>query len=431
MKNKIKYNLGLKMLSVFIAFALWLIVVNYDDPTISNTYTGIQVEMINQDALTDQGKVYEILNSTDIINVTITGPRSVIDSLRKENIRAIADMQELTLMDTVGIQLSTDKNFDQLDTIKGDHIAVELNIENLRSSHFPINLVQNGQPAEGYIVGDITSNQNTVRVSGAESVVSSIVRAECAVNVNGRSSDITTSAEIRLYDSDNQLVEHPSLQLNIGSVNINAEILLTKEVPVVYQYSGIPLDGYVVEEPMTADFETIAIAGKASVLEGIHSIEVPATAINVTDKDESYIESVDLSKCLPDGVRFADASFDGMSAVNVNLIKLVMRSLNIPFANLSVINLPDGYEAEVLLGDEEGTQNVALHIITEGITEAYEGVNGAGVHGTMDIASYFDQGDGQKLTSGTYRMEIVFDLPENIRTTTTYYVDVRITEDTD
>lgn len=431
MKNKLTYNLGLKMMSVFIAFALWLIVVNYDDPTISNTYSGIQVEIVNQDALTEQGKVYEILNNSDIINVTVTGPRSVIDSLRKENIRAIADMQELTLMDTVGIRLSTDKNFDQLDSIKGDHIAVELNIENLKSSHFPINLVQNGQPVDGYIVGDITSNQNTVRVSGAESVVSSVVRAECVVNVNGRSSDITTSSEIRLYDGNNQLVEHPSLQFNIYSVNINAEILLTKEVPVVYQYSGIPLAGYVVEEPLTADYETVVIAGKANVLEGISSIEVPATAINVMDKDESYIESVDLGRCLPDGVRFADPSFDGMSAVNVNLIKLIMRSLNVPFSNLSVINLPDGYHAEILTGDTEGTQNATLHIITEGVAEAYEGINGAGVHGTMDITSYLDQEDGEKIASGTYRMEIVFDLPENIRTTTTYYADVKITEVTD
>lgn len=431
MKNKLTYNLGLKMMSVFIAFALWLIVVNYDDPTISNTYSGIQVEIVNQDALTEQGKVYEILNNSDIINVTVTGPRSVIDSLRKENIRAIADMQELTLMDTVGIRLSTDKNFEQLDVIKGDHIAVELNIENLKSSHFPINLVQNGQPVDGYIVGDITSNQNTVRVSGAESVVSSVVRAECVVNVNGRSSDITTSSEIRLYDGNNQLVEHPSLQFNIYSVNINAEILQTKEVPVVYQYSGIPLAGYVVEEPLTADYETVVIAGKANVLEGISSIEVPATAINVMDKDESYIESVDLGRCLPDGVRFADPSFDGMSAVNVNLIKLIMRSLNVPFSNLSVINLPDGYHAEILTGDTEGTQNATLHIITEGVTEAYEGINGTGVHGTMDITSYLDQEDGEKIASGTYRMEIVFDLPENIRTTTTYYADVKITEVTD
>lgn len=430
MKSKITNNLGLKILSVFISFALWLIVVNYDDPVISNSYSGIQVDIINEDALSGQGKVYEVLNGTDTVNVTVTGPRSVIDSISRENIRAVADMQDLTLMNTLQIQLSTNKNFDQLDGIKGDHISVELNIENLTVTHFPINLVVNGTPADGYIVGDISSNQNTVRVSGPESVVSDIVRAECAVNVNGRTSDITTSSEIRLYDSDNQLVEHPNLQLNIGSVNISAGILLTKEVPVVYQYSGTPLDGYVVEEPLTADYNRVVIAGKPSVLEGLSFIEIPATAVNVSDKDQNYIESVNLNRYLPEGVRFADPSFDGMAAVNVNLIKLIMRSYNVPVGNLSVINLPAGYEAEILLdgsGNGEGTQNT-LHIITEGVSEAYTDITSATVRGTLDISEYLNQTGDQKITPGTYRLEIVFNLPETIATTTTYYADVRVAE---
>lgn len=428
MKNKLTNNLGLKILSVFISFALWLIVVNYDDPVISNSYSGIQVEIVNEDALSSQGKVYEVLNGTDTVNVTVTGPRSVIDSISRENIRAVADMQDLTLMNTLQIQLSTNKNFDQLDGIKGDHVSVELNIENLTVTHFPINLVVNGTPADGYIVGDISSNQNTVRVSGPESVVSTIVRAECAVNVNGRTSDITTSAEIRLYDGDNQLVEHPNLQLNISSVNISAAILLTKEVPVIYQYSGTPLDGYVVEEPLTADYDRIVIAGKPNVLDNISFIEIPATAVNVGDKDQSYIESVNLNRYLPDGVRFADPSFDGMAAVNVNLIRLVMRSYNIPIGNLSVINLPDGYEAEILLDGGEGTQST-LHIITEGVSEAYTDITSATVRGTLDIGEYLNQTGDQKITPGTYRLEIVFSLPESITTTTTYYADVRVTEE--
>lgn len=428
MKNKITNNLGLKLLSVFISFALWLIVVNYDDPVISNSYSGIQVEIVNEDALSSQGKVYEVLNGTDTVNVTVTGPRSVIDSISRENIRAVADMQDLTLMNTLQIQLSTNKNFDQLDGIKGDHVSVELNIENLTVTHFPINLVVNGTPADGYIVGDISSNQNTVRVSGPESVVSAIVRAECSVNVNGRTSDITTSSEIRLYDGDNQLVEHPNLQLNISSVNISAAILLTKEVPVIYQYSGTPLDGYVVEEPLTADYDRVVIAGKPSVLDNISSIEIPATAVNVADKDQSYIESVNLNRYLPEGVRFADPSFDGMAAVNVNLIRLVMRSYNIPIGNLSVINLPDGYEAEILLDGGEGAQST-LHIITEGVSEAYTDITSATVRGTLDIGEYLNQTGDQKITPGTYRLEIVFDLPESITTTTTYYADVRVTEE--
>ena len=428
MKNKITHNLGLKILSVFIAFALWLIVVNYDDPVITNTYSGIQVEILNQEALADQGKVFEVLNNTDVITVKISGPRSVIDSLNKENIRAVADMQDLTLMNTLGIQLSTNKNFDRLDSITGDHVAVELNIENDKEAHFPINLVVTGKQADGYIVGDISSNQNTVRVSGAESVVSTIARAECTVNVGGRSSDITTISEIKLYDANGQLVEHPSLRMNIETVNVNVAILQTKEVPVIYQYSGTPMDGYVVEEPLTADISSVLIAGKPSVLESVSAIEVPATAVNITDQDQSYTESVDLGRYLPDGIRFADASFDGMAAVRVELIKLIVRSLNIPVQNLSVVNLPNGFDAEIML-NESGEPASVLHIITEGVASSYEGVSGNSVTGVLDVASYLNQNEGQTLSPGTYRIEITFSLPETIQTTTTYYADVKITKE--
>ncbi|MBP3470456.1 MAG: hypothetical protein J6K26_13200, partial [Lachnospiraceae bacterium] len=195
-----------------------------------------------------------------------------------------------------------------------------------------------------------------------------------------------------------------------------------------YQYSGTPMDGYVVEEPLTADISTVLIAGKTSVLESVSAIEVPATAVNITDQDQSYTESVDLGRYLPDGVRFADASFDGMAAVRVELIKLVVRSLNIPVQNLSVVNLPNGFDAEIML-NESGEPAFVLHIITEGVASSYEGVSGNSVTGVLDIASYLNQNEGQTLSPGTYRIEITFSLPETIQTTTTYYADVKITKE--
>ena len=56
MKNLFTKNLGLKIVSVLGAFILWLVVVNVDDPIISKTYTGIAVEVLNEDVLTEQGK---------------------------------------------------------------------------------------------------------------------------------------------------------------------------------------------------------------------------------------------------------------------------------------------------------------------------------------------------------------------------------------
>ena len=119
MKKKLTNNLGLKILALFFSVILWLIVVNINDPVVAMSFSGIEVEIRNADSITSQGKVYEILEGNTKIDVVVRAKRSIIDSLSKENIRAIADMEELTFMDTVGISLSTNKYNDKLDN---DHL---------------------------------------------------------------------------------------------------------------------------------------------------------------------------------------------------------------------------------------------------------------------------------------------------------------------
>ena len=117
MKDLLTKNIGLKLLAFLIAFILWLVVVNYDDPVMSTTFSGIVVDIQNVESLTDIGKVYEVKNGSNIISVTVTGKRSVVESISKENIVATADLTKMSIMDTVEIQLSTNKNFSQLDSI--------------------------------------------------------------------------------------------------------------------------------------------------------------------------------------------------------------------------------------------------------------------------------------------------------------------------
>ena len=72
MRQLFTKNLGLKIISVLAASILWLVVVNVDDPVISKTYTGIPVEILNGDVLTEQGKCYDILSDSSTINVVVT-----------------------------------------------------------------------------------------------------------------------------------------------------------------------------------------------------------------------------------------------------------------------------------------------------------------------------------------------------------------------
>ena len=57
MKNQILDHFGLKVLSLIIAIVIWVIVANVDDYTTTKQISGIEIEFINGDDITEKNKV--------------------------------------------------------------------------------------------------------------------------------------------------------------------------------------------------------------------------------------------------------------------------------------------------------------------------------------------------------------------------------------
>lgn len=430
MKKRLTNNIGLKIISLLIAFSIWLVVVNIDDPVISYTYSGIPVDIINGQSLTSQGKIYDVLNGTDEISVTITGKRTVVESIGKENITAVADVENITSMDKVEIVVHTNKNNDLLDNIKADTAFVELAIENLNEVHMPISIAVNGAPLDGYVVGDVTTNQNTVRISGPESVIASIARAEAEVNVANRTSDITTTSDIKLYDAQDNLVDMNHLTMNIKTLNISASVLASKAVEVIYSYAGTPKPGYTVTGDLTSDRMAVNICGRPGIIENVNNIVIPAGAIDVEGADENVVVVIDIKKYLPDGVSFADKGFDGMTSVIVPIAQTTTRSFNISLSDIELVNIPSGYEAEIVNagGDSYSDNSTAsIRLATEAVSDRYAGVNASSFSGRVDIQKSLDA-NGITIAPGTYHIPIDFICPRGIMVNDDYYVSVKLTE---
>ena len=199
MKNKLTHNIGLKLASVFFAVILWLVVTSVNNPTVSEPYYNIPVKLINTEMITDSGQVYEVLDNTDVISkVTVRAPHSVISELKSENIIATADVSEISSLDTIAIKLSTDIYANNISSITGSIDTVKLKIENKKSKALSLKSTVSGQVTSGYMVGEITPDQNLVRISGPESVIDQVTKAVVDVDVTGMTSDIVTNAEIKL-----------------------------------------------------------------------------------------------------------------------------------------------------------------------------------------------------------------------------------------
>lgn len=421
MKKWFTNNLGLKFLALFGSFLLWLIVVNINDPVDYQTFTGVQVELVNANAITDEGKIYEILDNTNVITVRVAAKRSILDALSRENIRAVADLSEVTITNTVSIKLSTNKYNSSIESIDSNTEYLKLNIEDIKRKQLVIDTVTTGTPADGYLVGTVSSDQNLVRLSGPESVIARINSAQVIVDVSGMKEDISTSAELRLYDADGKQIVNDSITANITAVNVNVSILATKIVPITYQTSGTPADGYDLTGEILSNPEEILIAGSQSQIDKITVIEVPDTALNVTGQTENLTVLLNINEYLPSGIILGDKNFRGSVSVEVVIEKIETKKIEIPESSIRLDNIPDGYEASVLDYDQDST------ISLKAISSRLEALENAAWVGIVDVGGYFEDQNITEITPGIYTIEAEFVMPENVEQVQRLYIRVELT----
>lgn len=408
MKNKLTRNISLKLASVFLAVILWLVVNSINNPTVPDYYYNVPVKLLNTDLITDSGQVYEVLDGTDVISkVTVRAPRSIISELNAENIIATADVNDISSLDTIAIKLTTDRSNNDISSITGSIDTVKLKIENKKIKALALKATTSGQITSGYMVGEVTPDQNLVRISGPESVVDQITKAVVDVAVDGMTSDIVTNAEIKLYDADGNVVVNDNITQNIKSVGVKVSIWQIMSVPVHYSSTGTPAQGYQATGEIDGEGESVTIAGKANVLKNITAIEVPAEALDITDQTEDLVEEIDLKQYLPDNVYLANLA-DALKTVTVHIEAETSKRLEIRGEKVRITNLPEGYNASI----SELGESFIIEVV--GLSRDVASLQAANITGTVDITEWMQENGMTEPQPGYYTVEVDFGLPEGV-----------------
>ncbi len=425
MKHKITKNWGLKLVSFLFAVMLWFIITNINDPIVPIEVSEIPVTIKNGELITEKGQMYEILDGTDKIDkVIIRAPRSIIDTLNSSNVIAEADMNDLTSLNTISIKLSTNKYNDKIESIKGSIDSVRLNIENRQTRSFPIRPSITGEVKEGYIVGNISTEQNLIRVSGPQSVISQIARAQAEVDISGFTSNIGTDSDIRLYNEEGGEIRSRSIEKSITKVRVNVEIFEQKTVPIVYAASGIPADGYRMTGEITGSRNTVVIAGKSDVMRNITAVEIPEEAIDVSGARDTVEAVVDLNKYLPEGVVLAEEDFEGRVSVAVQIEQERRQTFSVAVEDIAVTGIPAGYHATVTEPDER------YSIVLVGLASELGEINVNELEIYVDVAAWLAGQESTEPENGYYRMPLSVRFPEDSPVTwEEVWVNIHITKE--
>ena len=202
-KYKLTTNLGLKIIAFIFAAFLWFVVVNLDNPVGSSTFRDIPVQIVNDDIITSAGEVYQV-EGNQTVTVVVYATREVRQKLTSSDIVATADIKQI---DSTGrlVPIEVTINGFSRENITAEAIPRNLTIQREKSGKKTLSLTVNTEgitTADGYMLGDVSVSPEQVTITGAESALAQIDRAEAQVDADGIREDSELFADLVLYDEN-------------------------------------------------------------------------------------------------------------------------------------------------------------------------------------------------------------------------------------
>lgn len=349
MKDKMKKNLGLKILSLLIAVVIWILIVNVEDPVETKKFEDISVTIINGDVITEKDKVYTVTGGSTV-DVSVTGRRSFVNSLNRSDIVAVADLSKLSYTGAAYIETEITKyTTTHYEMELGSTKMLTVESEDKISDKYSVVIQLSGEIDSGYTISEKLASPNMITVSGAESVIKKIHQVVLAVNVQGRTASfqkVINKNDFLVYDNNKDLIDNSKLEFSVEDITVNIALQKTKEVELRITPVGKPKNGYRLQE-FEYEPKKIIVSGDEAALDAVSVIPYE---YDITDKFEDYEENLPISDELLNVIKsYGVSPVDETQtiAISVKFEELKTDEVKINADDIEIRNLPSSYNVQI------------------------------------------------------------------------------------
>ena len=407
LKQRLKNNWTLKLASVAIAFLIWLVVGNINDPIIQKVYSNVKVNITNGSYIESRGMTYRLDSNYQTVSVTLRGNYSKVTK-RNDDIVVEADLTQIVDMDSTPVMVPVTVKCKDIsaENITVSPITIPIEIEERETKDFMI-AVNYGDsvPGAGYEVGKIYANPEKISVSGPESIIDKIDRVVANVSVEGMTVNSSKKANLIIYDKNQEIMSDKEMQyltFDIGDSKVDVYVELWSTVSGVTftcDPKGTPANGYAVSKIVTTPSE-ISLAGTEEALETLkkngNQIEIPSRLVDIGNARETVECKIDLAEILPSGTKTVSNQAESI-IVEVGILPLGSKQISLPTQNIQALNLTG--ELQTVFTD------TALTVTVRGKEEDLKNVTAASIKASIDCSG---------LDEGTYNLPVTITLPNNI-----------------
>lgn len=334
------------LLSLVIAFGLWLYVVTNVSQEAEYTIYNVPLVMEGESVLNDNNLMITALSADDV-DLTLSGKRSDLAKVNNSNtvlkvdltkIYEPAEKRALTYTPIFPSDVATNAL-----TVENRHPAnIYVTVEARRNKEVPVEVVWIGSTPEGFMSDreNRVLDYDSVTVVGPASVADLIEKAVIEVDLNDQKLSISQDYRYTLCDKDGNPVDAEKITTNVEDIHLDVKIQQVKEVKLV---ADVIYGGGATEKNTTISIEpaVIRLSGGSAVLEEL------GDTINLGKIDLSTIEKsqeLTLPISLPEGI--TNLSNIREANVDIRFSGLMVKTFEVE--NIEAINVPDGFDAEII-----------------------------------------------------------------------------------
>lgn len=379
------------VLSIAVAFALWLYVVNNVSPEDDVTFYNIPVVMEGETALTEENLMIT-RRSAQTVSVNISGKRSDLNKINNGNLTAKINLSSI---EDPGENIALPYKLVYPDNVSASDFTEEsrnpayiyVDVDTRRTKEVPVQPKWTGTRSENYIYDteNAVLDYPAVTVIGPAAVADQIHHAEITIDLTDHVKSISDSFRYTLCDAEGNPVDAERILTNVEEIHLDVAIQRIREVKLV---ADVIFGGGANADNTTITIEpaSLRLSGGDAVLEEFGDT-LTVTTLNLANIERS--QELVFTLNLPEGV----TNQTGVSEAKITVKYSGLISREFTLDTFQSLNVPAGMQAEII--------NASLVVKVRGPAEEINRLSAEDITAVVDFSA-------AEVGTATYKASIVF-----------------------
>lgn len=334
------------LLSIAIAFGLWMYVITYVSPGSEETIYNIPVMLDGEAVLKERNLMIMDVSNTSV-SMTLSGNRSDLNKVNNQNITLKVDLTQVT---APGERIGLSYTYDFPGDVPDNAFVVEnkspdqiyVTVEERRTKEVPVEVKWIGSAPEGFMSDREHKllDYAYINVDGPASVADLIEKAVIEVDLREQRESIDQNFRYTLCDAEGNPVDAQLITTNVAEVNLKVKIQRVKEVKLRLD---VTYGGGATEKNTSIEISpaTIRVSGGEAVLEELGD-ELTIGKLNLAEITKSQELAFQIT--LPEGVTNETGTTE--ASVRIHFTGLSTREFVLD--DIKIINVPEGMEVDLI-----------------------------------------------------------------------------------